>query len=325
MSLSNKALGGYLELDLPNQQSDWLAQAYKFNSARAAFASLVNQLAIRTVWLPRYLCDTMSDVFSNSKIELKFYDLADDFSIKGDPAVGDNALLLYVNYFGVCEKESLGVIVKYGVNKVVIDNSQAFFSKPFDTLATLYSPRKFFGLPDGGLLYSNDPRISQPEVRDTTSATRIGHLISRLTNSPETAYQQYQEAEQSIAEMPILGISELTERLLHAVDNEAARSARNRNACYLHERLGEYNQLKLHVDADTAPLCYPLLPTVKTASRSELINNRVFVPCYWPEVLTRVGEESFEWNLASNGLFLPCDQRYTENDMDRLIGLLAIQ
>ena len=325
MSLLNKPLGGYLELDLPNQHSEWLARAYKFNSARAAFASLVNQLAIKTVWLPRYLCDTMSDVFSNGEIELKFYELADDFSIKTDAAVEYNALLLYVNYFGICEKQSRGVIAKYGANKVVIDNAQAFFSEPFDTLATMYSPRKFFGLPDGGLLYSNHPRIKQLEPKDTTSASRTWHLFSRLTNSPEAAYQQYQAAEQAIAEMSVLGMSELTERLLNAVDYETARTARKRNAHYLHERLGEYNHLEFHVDADTAPLCYPLLPKVKTASRSELINKRVFVPSYWPEVLTRVEEGSFEWNLVTNGLFLPCDQRYTENHMDRLISLLAIQ
>lgn len=325
MSLSNKALGGYLQLDLPDRPSDWLMGSYRFNSARAAFASLVNQLARKTVWLPRYLCDTMIDVFRNDEVALKFYDLADDFSIKNDPPVADNAILLYVNYYGLCEEQSREVIAKYGTNKVVVDNSQAFFSEPFDTLANLYSPRKFFGLPDGGLLHSNDPRVKQPETKDTSSATRMGHLISRLTNSPETAYQQYQEAEQMITKMPVQRMSELTERLLHAVDYEAARATRNRNARYLHERLREYNQLNIQIDADTAPICYPLLPKVKTASRSELINNRIFLPSYWPEVLARVEEDSFEWKLVTDGLFLPCDQRYTENDMDRLISLLAIQ
>ena len=153
----------------------------------------------------------------------------------------------------------------------------------------------------------------------------MGHLISRLTNSPEKAYQRYLEAEQAIAGLPVLGISELTERLLHSVDYETAKIIRARNARHLHDHLGKYNQLNLNFDDVTAPLCYPFLPNVNSAGRIELIKNRVFVPSYWPRVLTRVKEGSFEWVLVTNGLFLPCDQRYNENDMDRLVHLLAIK
>lgn len=325
MSLSNDALGGYFELELPVRNQHWLSTARKFNSARAAFASLVDKLTVQSIWLPRYLCDTMASILSDREVELNFYDLREDFRIKGEFKLGERTMLLYVNYFGVCSQQTQEVIAKYGANKVVIDNSQAMFCAPFEALATIYSPRKFFGLPDGGLLHSNDPRFKQPETRDTTSETRMEHLISRLTYSPEIAYQQYQKAEQAIADLPVLGMSRLTERLLSSVDYEAAKAARNRNAYYLHEHLHDFNQLNLNLGTNTAPLCYPLLPSVKTASRSELINKRVFVPNYWPEVLTRVEPGSFEWNLVTNGLFLPCDQRYNEKDMDRLLSLLAIK
>ena len=325
MSLSTDALGGYIELELPVQDQHWLANAYKFNSARAALTSLIAQLTIKEVWLPRYLCDSIINTFDGGKVQLKFYELAEDFTIKSELSLGEHSLLLYVNYFGVCTEQALCVISQYGANKVVIDNSQAMFCDPLETLATIYSPRKFFGLPDGGLLYSDDPRIKQPEGRDNTSETRMGHLISRLTNSPEKAYQIYLEAEQGIAGLPVLGISKLTERLLHSVDYEAAKIGRARNARHLHDHLGKYNQLDLNFDDTIAPLCYPFLPNVNAAKRIDLIKNKVFVPSYWPEVLTRVEEGSFEWELVTNGLFLPCDQRCTEHDMDRLVHLLAIK
>jgi len=325
VSLSTDALGGYIELELPVQDQHWLANAYKFNSARAALTSLIAQLTIKEVWLPRYLCDSIINTFDGGKVQLKFYELAEDFTIKSELSLGEHSLLLYVNYFGVCTEQALCVISQYGANKVVIDNSQAMFCDPLETLATIYSPRKFFGLPDGGLLYSDDPRIKQPENRDNTSETRMGHLISRLTNSPEKAYQIYLEAEQAIAGLPVLGISKLTERLLHSVDYEAAKIVRARNARHLHDHLVKYNQLDLNFDDTIAPLCYPFLPNVNAAKWIELIKNRVFVPSYWPEVLTRVEEGSFEWDLVTNGLFLPCDQRYTEHDMDRLVHLLAIK
>jgi len=332
VSLSTDALGGYIELELPVKDQHWLANAYKFNSARAALTSLIAQLTIKEVWLPRYLCDSIINTFDGGKVQLKFYELAEDFTIKSELSLGEHSLLLYVNYFGVCTEQALCVISQYGANKVVIDNSQAMFCDPLETLATIYSPRKFFGLPDGGLLYSDDPRIKQPEGRDNTSETRMGHLISRLTNSPEKAYQKYLEAEQAIVDLPVLGMSELTERLMHSVDFEAAKFARGRNARHLHNYLGKYNRLNLNFDditahstQHTAPLCYPFLPNVNTARRADLIKKRVFIPSYWPEVMTRVDEGNFEWDLVTNGLFLPCDQRYTEHDMDRLVHLLAIK
>ena len=325
MSSSTDALGGYIELELPVNNQHWLASAFKFNSARAALTSLIAQLAIKEIWLPRYLCDSIINTFDGGEVELKFYDLAEDFTIKSELNLGQDALLLYVNYFGVCTKQARSVISRYGAHKVVVDNSQAMFCDPLEALATIYSPRKFFGLPDGGLLYSDDPRIKQPKERDNTSEARMGHLISRLTNSPEKAYQKYLDAEQAIADLPVLGMSELTERLLHSVDYGAAKNARARNARYLHSHLGKYNQLDLYFDDTTAPLCYPFLPNVRAAKRAELIKNRVFLPNYWPEVLSRVEEGSFEWELVTNGLFLPCDQRCTEHDMDRLVHLLAIK
>lgn len=322
MSSLTSALGGYFELELSVRNQNWLPQAYKFNSARAAFASLVDQLEINTVWIPRYLCDSMISVLNDREIQIEFYDLAEDFTIKSEVNLGEHCLLLYVNYFGICNEQSMKVISQYGTNNVVIDNSQAMFSTPFSTLATIYSPRKFFGLPDGGLLCSDDSRIKQPARRDDTSEARMDHLISRLTYSPEIAYQKYLDAEHAIGELPVLGMSRLTERLLLSIDYDAVKAARSRNARYLHARLREYNQLDLDLSDHRAPLSYPFLPNVKTASRSELIKKRVFLPNYWEEVLTRVEEGSFEWNLVTNGLFLPCDQRYTEEDMDRLISLL---
>ncbi|WP_156940858.1 hypothetical protein [Halomonas halodenitrificans] len=322
---SEKPIGGYQGLELPFFQANLDQASIKVNSARSAIKIILDVVGAKKVWVPAYTCDAVVEAVNDLGVELEYYQINSNFDVDADLRLGKYEYILVVDYFGLTGGSVDRSLNRFGHSNTIVDCSQAYFSKHAGALATVWSPRKFFGLPDGGVLYSEDPRINQPESRDTTSATRMGHLISRLTNSPEAAYQQYQEAEQAIAEQPVLGMSELTERLLHSIDYEAARASRNRNVRYLHERLGKYNQLKLHVDVESAPLCYPLLPNVKTASRSELINSRVFVPSYWPEVLTRVGEDSFEWNLVTNGLFLPCDQRYTENDMDRLVSLLAIQ
>ncbi|WP_146613019.1 hypothetical protein [Halomonas sp. SL1] len=321
----DKSIGGYQDLELPFFQANLDQASVKTNSARSAIKLTLDSVSAKKLWLPAYVCDAVVEAANDLCIDLEYYQISSTFDVDGDLRLGKQEFILAIDYFGLTGDSVDRCLKKFGQGNTIVDCSQAYFSNHAGALATVWSPRKFFGLPDGGLLYSDDPRIRQPEHNDVTSADRMGHLISRLTNSPEIAYQQYQKAEQEIAALPVSGLSSLTERLLHSVDSEAARAARNRNARYLHERLSEHNQLHLHVGDEKAPLCYPLLPKTKTASRSDLITKRVYLPTYWPEVLTRVEESSFEWNLVTNGLFLPCDQRYTEEDMDRVISLLAIQ
>ena len=38
---------------------------------------------------------------------------------------------------------------------VIIDNVQAYFQRPIEGFDTLYSCRKYFGVPDGAVLYTD--------------------------------------------------------------------------------------------------------------------------------------------------------------------------
>ncbi len=320
----DKAVGGYQELELPLDKENLYRATISTNSARSAIKLVLSSIGPKKVWLPAYICDSVVEAANDVGVTIGFYRINSDFEIDPTLTLNEDELILIVDYFGLCGETVSRSISRFGQNQTIVDCSQAYFAPPVDSLATIYSPRKFFGLPDGGLLHSTDPRIQKPAQRDTSSESRMKHLISRLTNRPEVAYQQYLAAERAISELPVEGMSHLTERLLQAVDYARARTARAGNALYLHERLGEYNQLYLKIDERVAPLCYPLLPNVETVSKADLLSQRVFVPTYWPEVLERVEKGSFEWNLVTNGLFMPCDQRYNEDDMNRLVRLLAI-
>ncbi len=322
---NDTAIGGYQGLELALSGADATLGMIKTNSARSAIKLVLSSLDAKKLWLPAYTCDAVVEAAKDVGVAIEFYKVDGDFNVESTLNLKDNELILIVDYFGLCGEAINRSKSRFKERQTIVDCSQSYFSKPTEALATIYSPRKFLGLPDGGLLYSNDPRIKQPEQRDNSSEARMAHLVSRLTNSPEAAYQQYIKAEQAISNLPVQGMSCLTERLLQSVDYQRVKNTRARNAFYLHERLGQYNHLNLKLDESVAPLCYPFLPNVKAASRAELIGQRVFVPTYWPEVLGRVEEGSFEWNLVTNGLFLPCDQRYNEDDMDRLVSLLAIK
>ncbi|MGO4998494.1 hypothetical protein [Oceanisphaera sp. W20_SRM_FM3] len=320
----NPPIGGYQGLELPFIDAIATQGMIKTNSARSAIKLVLSSAEARKIWLPTYTCNAVIEAANDVDVAIEFYKVNSSFDVDSELQLKAGEFILTVDYFGLSGEAVKRSRSRFGHKKMIIDCSQAYFAKPVDSLATIYSPRKFFGLPDGGLLYSKDPRIKQPSKRDESSESRMAHLISRLTNSPEKAYQQYIEAEQAISSLPVQGMSCLTERLLQSVDYQRARTTRARNALHLHERLGQYNKLNFEIDETVAPLCYPFLPNIDTSSKSALISQRIFIPTYWPEVLERVEEGSFEWDLVTNGLFLPCDQRYNEGDMDRLISLLAI-
>lgn len=319
------AIGGYHGLELPYYEGNIPQSLIRMNSGRSAIKLVLDSANAKKVWLPLYTCDAVVRAVKEMGLDFTFYEIDEDFKVKVDLNLNEHEIILLIDYFGLCSDTVEVSASQFGYNRVIVDCSQAFFSKPGKSLATVYSPRKFFGLPDGGLLFTKEARILQPEERDKTSSSRMEHLISRAVYSPEITYQQYLSAEKAISELPVQGMSDLTTRLLNAIDLDKVRSARSQNALYLHERLGDFNKLRFKLDETTSPLCYPFLPLVKTRSRADLIHDRVFLPSYWPEVLGRAEEGSFEYSLVNDCLFLPCDQRMNEYDMDRMVSLLGIK
>src|SRR5690606_14912956 len=95
--------------------------------------------------------------------------------------------LLYTNYFGI--KETTVNRLSRAVKNLIIDNSQAFFSKPLKGIDTFYSCRKFFGVSDGAYLQSNN-LISTKLDRDI-SVLRVSHLIKSIDLGVEDGYQDY--------------------------------------------------------------------------------------------------------------------------------------
>lgn len=320
MSSPNKAIGGYFELELPQGEGEKYPNALKYQSARAAFFALLQQMPdIKRVWMPYYICDSMlAPVYAAHK-ELVFYGINERFSISENQVeLMKNDLLLYVNYFGVCDNNVLEVLRRYAPEQIVIDCSQAFYSAPFECLATIYSPRKFFGVPDGGLLVTTQP-LTPPAEQDRESITRCDHLLKRMAFSAEDGYEDYKKDEASLNDLMPKEMSVLTQRMMAAIEYSAVQERRAANFEFLKDNLGSTNRLQFDSVAN-APLCYPYIPE-KGESKELLISKKIFIPTYWPDVSRRVNHLSFELNAANNIFPIPCDQRYNENDLSLITEL----
>ncbi len=69
-------------------------------------------------------------------------------------------------------------------------------------------------------------------------------------------------------------------------------------------------------------MIYPFLVLNGSKLKRELIANKIYVATYWPNVLNWAEKDSFEYNITNNLLALPIDQRYSEDDMYRIIEII---
>lgn len=318
----NAPIGGYFGLELPlPAQAGRHHGAAAYQSARAALCALFQAARSRPVrlWLPHYICDAMLQPALAAGVQVRHYAIDAHFNPLGDVDLGDDDWLLYVNYFGLCSEQARRIVETFPRDRVIVDGSQAWFAEPLDCLANIYSPRKFFGVPDGGILHSD--RIAGPEfARDTASLARTSHLLKRLADGPEQGYADYQAAEASLADLQPRRMSLLTERMLHSIDQERVREIRNRNFAQLHQALHSRNRLRLPDRAD-GPLCYPLLSDDETL-RARLLARRVFTPSYWQDVLHRVAPDALEAEMVKKIIPLPIDQRYGAEDMAIILEII---
>lgn len=317
---SHKPMGGYLQLELGRQHECFHKGASYFQSARSAFRGLIKQVRPKEIWMPKYICDAMITPLREEGVSIRWYDLDEGLNVTNPVDLGPRSYLLYVNYFGVCDGNVAELKRRIPCRKLIFDFSQSFFSKPEpDALATIYSPRKFFGVPDGGVLVTNCTVDAQVPVNDD-SLVRMTHLLKRLYEDPEVGYGDYLAAEISLQTSAPRQMSDLTYRLLGSIDYSDVKKRRRDNFNYLHKALKDRNLLSMAVDKNIAPLCYPYL-TPSNSLRSHLIEKRTFVPSYWEDAISRL-DDGWTKSLVTNLVPLPIDQRYDQQDMDHLISLL---
>lgn len=272
------------------------------------------------MWMPTYICDSMLAPLKATETEIVFYGIDSDLGVSNDVQIYDGDWLLYVNYFGVCTTQEDRLLKRFNSSQLIFDHSQAFFSPPRDCLATIYSPRKYFGVPDGGLLLTSLPVI-EPEEIDTDSLTRCAHLLKRLDSTPEAGYQDFKDAEETFCDMHPRRMSSLTDHLLMSIDYDACKKQRNTNFNFLHNQLGQLNNLNFDMSHIDGPMCYPLL-TDDTTILERLQANRVFVPTYWPELRNSSSLNQVEQSVVKNIVCLPIDQRYGMAEMAYIIDCL---
>ena len=299
-----KEIGGFLELEL-NHGSEFHEQGIALNSGRNCLRYLIRARKIKKIWLPKLLCSAISDTCLEEKVEISYYSIDDNLRPILTEVTNRKDWVYLINFYAQYSSDEIASYAKEYKN-LIVDNVQAFYTKPIDGLDTIYTCRKFFGVPDGGYLYTNCTLSDMLEKDE--SYDRLTFLAGRLERSANEFYSAYRENEQRIDELPLRRMSMVTQNLLRGIDYEHIKKDRERNFSYLQEHLKAINQLEPCLP--DGPYMYPLLIKGGAEIRKKLQEKKIYIPILWPNVLENLTHEETEYSLAVNILPLPCDQRY---------------
>ena len=243
----------------------------------------------RKVYIPYYTCDVILEPFMKLGIDYEFYHVDINLEIRDEFSFKSNEALLYVNYYGLKQRyvEYLAARME---NKLIVDNTQAFYSMPIDGIDTFYTCRKFFGVPDGAYLYTD--KLLNDSFEYDVSFDRMTSLTKRIDLGAEAGYSDFKSLSKALG-----------------------------NYIRMHNALCDSNILLLNLEDDAVPMVYPYMSS-NEGLREILIEKKVFVARYWPNVTKWTSPNNLEYQLTMMMQPIPIDQRYGEKDVDYITHLV---
>ena len=311
-----KVIGGYFELEL-NTGIHYHNDAVKLNTGRNALEYILRSKNYSKIFIPYYTCETILEPIKKVNLNYAFYKVDENLFplING---MSEKSVILLTNYFGICDYQIKKAAEKF--EDIIIDNSQSFFSNPLLNTDTFYSCRKFFGVPDGAYLYSQN-KLNKPILKDI-SYERAEHLLRRIDTNADKGLSSFIKTENSLSNQPIKFMSNFTDSILRNINYNNVIKKRRENFNYLHSVFSDQNELKFNVEKNSVPMIYPLLIKKGNKLKSILGKNKIYVTTYWENVFSWANKKSWEYYLANNLIALPIDQRYNIDDMKKIVDVI---
>lgn len=320
----------YIEQSLPSFLRE---PCMKLINGRSGIRILCELLRPRTVWMPSYICHSMTDAVPQG-VTIEFYPINETLRVANlewvrEVSVGD--MVLFVDYFGFDLHREAMQAVKERNAWVLQDAAQALlttFDRPFADFI-LFSPRKTVGVPDGGVL--------QSQCSEDFSGVALGESPSEFILAAYRAFFErtyfdrtgdggWFSAYQTAEKLSPIGTFEMTSLTLGLLKNgfNYGKIAEKRRANYqqLFDQLGDVALLGALPEM-VVPLGFPITCARRERLLPILYEMKIFCPVHWP--LEGIVPADFEeaHRLSRKILTVLCDQRYDEEKMGRLAAVLG--
>lgn len=325
--------------DVPTtQQSNTLfpESTQWFLSGRSAIQAIIKELKdCHTVAMPSWCCDSMVKPFVDAGLEVQFYSVVFKCELKQEISL-DSDVLFLMDYFGYTSPAP----ELAGYKGIVIrDVTQSLFSTSYSDADYYFgSLRKWCGVWTGGYGWTGDGHRLAEENGDDFGYTVLREKAMQLKNSYIHGYidvkgngvtdkgylKIFDKAEEVLEHVGIASADIRDIELAKKIDVEFIRSRRRANAAILRSAFTDWLMFPELRDTDCPTFVPVLVPDGKRDTlRSFLIKNDIYCPIHWPVSDYHSLDERTE-AIYKNELSLVCDQRYTEEDMYRLVETIRV-
>jgi len=337
---ARRIIGGMFGLEVPTgctSAADAVATqgVLALVNARSCLWWVIRQVAPTCVWLPSYLCAAVTEAVARAGAPHRFYAVDRDLRTAPDAALRDvkpGEMVVAIDYFGFPTASLVLQFAKARGAWTFRDAAQVLFPETETTEAdfTAYSPRKFLGLPDGGLLritgqLDASARELTPPPSDwwlaafrAAQCRRDADLHGGDNSSWFPIFKEVEDRQPTGA----YRMSELSAALLARGWSPAA--VRERRVANYRCLAGLLAKMALFPELPTGviPLGFPVRVRGRDRIRERLFAWKIFPPVHWPLEGVVPAEYAANHQLAREIMTLPCDQRYEPADMERMTGLL---
>lgn len=307
----------------------------QFINARSGIALLMELLMPGRVWMPSYFCGHVLKDVGERATALSYYEVdyfLDLPSLEWVAEVQANDLVIITDYFGYpCDPECKKRVKERGA-WLLEDACQALLTENIGQFAdfVLFSPRKFLGVPDGGILAINNDipddlftlKNAPPEWWLKAFAASVLRGEFDRHGGDRRWFELFQETEVA-APIGAYAMSELSKMLLRfSFDYKLIAERRVENYKLLASKLGEFALLPV-LPEGVVPLGFPIHITDRDRVRQIFFSHNIYPPIHWQ--IVDVVPEKFRdsHRLSTEIMTLPCDQRYGAQDMERIIAVIA--
>lgn len=318
MNRKHESYGGFQPLELRDTGFFYSENEYnllKFNSAKVGIGKVIEKNQIEKMYVPFYLCPNVCKEIEGHDLEVVYYNIDKELL----PIINDEFIegdwIYIVDYFGIMDNRLDVYIKKHSDYKYIVDNCHSFFHKPNVGENYIYSCKKFFGVPDGSYLITDDYIEEQGSL--SKGAEYSNYLITALESGTNYCYNEKKKVDDLLGRT-YDNMSIIADKIMRSIDYEMVINIRRENAAQYERAFSEINRIK--IEKNSVPYMYPL--NFGQNIKKELIGKKIFVPTLWEQCKEEKYKETWEYDLTENTLFLPVDQRYDKEDVEYVISIV---
>lgn len=313
------------------------------SSGRSALVKVIENSATKSkkVLLPSYICDSVIAPFVKYGFECDFYNIDDSFRpilLNYEHEYYD--FFLHLGYFGFHTNQELGPIIKKLKQKgtiVIEDVTHTLFTDgQYHNLKSDYyiaSIRKWMGLPSGGFVASKKFNFANNsydqtkvvELRISAFDKKKKYIFEEVEELKDIFLQEFYEAEKILdQDIGSYRIDQKSIGIFTHYNIDTLINTRKKNYRTLLEGVQSISNIEpvyKELPKEVCPLFFPIyIYAQRDQVREKLIEHKIYCPIHWP--ISSQSRRLSNSRKVTSILSIPCDQRYNENDMKRIISLL---